>query len=143
MVVQKGERTETHFLNVDLDIHSTSDLQPLVSALGKKVHVLWVGRLKRTYYAHLEVMKITKDADQTIRVFCALVKELPRAERKLWNQARIREFNIGVQGAARPTSYEITLQEETVRAAAELGARIGLTIYGKLKTAPTSVRSSC
>jgi hypothetical protein len=142
MVIYKGGPGETNFLNVDLDIHSKSDLQPLVSALGKQVHVLWVGRLKTTYYAHLEVMKITKDADQTIRVFCALIQELPRAERKLWNQAKIREFNIGVQGAARPTAYEITLQAETVRAAAELGARIGFTIYGKLKTAPRAVRSS-
>lgn len=104
MVVQKSDDlTGTHFLNVDLDIHSKSDLQPLVAVLGEKVLVLHVGRHKRTYHGHLEVTKL-KDADQTIRVFCALIQELPRAERKMWNDAKLREFNIGVQGMAKPTT---------------------------------------
>jgi hypothetical protein len=35
MVINKDKET-THFLNVDLEIYSKSDLQPLVSALGKR-----------------------------------------------------------------------------------------------------------
>jgi hypothetical protein len=39
-----GERsTPTHFLNVDVDVWSKSDLQPLVAALGKKIFVHCVG----------------------------------------------------------------------------------------------------
>jgi hypothetical protein len=37
MTISNGDPEATHFLNVDLDIHSKSDLQPLVSALGEEV----------------------------------------------------------------------------------------------------------
>lgn len=136
-----SELKQTHYLNVDLDIYSKSDLRPLVVTLGKKVSVLFVGREKRSYSTHLELMG-HRNADSTIRGLCALIQSLPPAERKLWSQAKVREFNIGVQGAARPTSYEITLKEETVKATAELGARIGVTIYGRLKKAPRSLQST-
>jgi hypothetical protein len=55
----------TEFLNVELDICAQYDLQPLVSALGKKVMVLYVGRERRSYAAHLELTGIAKSADST------------------------------------------------------------------------------
>jgi hypothetical protein len=119
IVIYKGTPETTHFLNVDLDIYSMSNLQPLVSALGKKVFELHVGRYKRTYCAHLELNRITINADSTIRAFCALIGSLPRAERELWNTAKFRDFNIGVQAAAQPHSHQITLAAETVKAASE------------------------
>src|SRR5882724_7984074 len=97
MVILRGSPDDTHFLNVDPDIYSKSNLQRLVSALGKKVSVLHVGRNKRTFCARLELNRITKDADSTIRAFCGLIESLPSAERELWNKAKIRDFNIGVQ----------------------------------------------
>ncbi len=39
----------TEFLNVDLDIYASYDLQPLVDALGKTVFALYVGRERRGY----------------------------------------------------------------------------------------------
>jgi hypothetical protein len=83
---------KTHFLNVDLDIHSSSDLQPLVSTLGEKVIALYVGRERRTYSAHLELARLTQNADSTIRRFCALIESPPKAARKLWNNAKNRDF---------------------------------------------------
>src|SRR5580704_12650165 len=87
----------TEFLNVDLDIYAPFDLQPLVSSLGKKVIVLYVGRERRSYTAHVELAGLAKSADSTIRRFCALIQTLPRAERQLWNRAKRRDFSIGVQ----------------------------------------------
>ncbi len=125
MVIVKN-MNETYFANVDLDIYSRSNLEPLVAAMGRRVDVLYVGRPKRTYEAHLELSKITQTADATIRGFCALIQTLPKAERKIWDGAKIREFNIGVQGKLKPLTFELTLLEETVRAASEVNARIGL-----------------
>jgi len=71
--------THTHFLNVDLDIFSKRDLQPLLNAFGEKVCILYSGHHGRTYRAHVELAKITKTADATIREFCALLDALPRA----------------------------------------------------------------
>src|SRR5271157_2199944 len=89
---------ETHFLNVDLDVYSKSDLQPLVTALGKGDFALYVGRLQRTYEAHIELAGGNpKSANAAIRAFATLISALPRAQRALWDTAKTREFNIGVQ----------------------------------------------
>ncbi len=137
MVINRGNPTSTHFLNVDLDIYSKADLQPLVSALGKKVMVLYIGRVRQTHCAHLEVAKITKTADATIRAFCSLIQALPKPERNLWNAAKIRDFNIGVQACMQPHSTEFALSAETLNASHELGARIVFTVY-----APESPKKS-
>ena len=129
MVINRGDPASTHFLNVDLDIYSKADLQPLVSALGKKVTVLYVARIRRTHRAHLEVAKITKTADATIRAFCSLIQALPKPERNLWDAAKIRDFNIGVQACTRPHYTEFALSAETLKASYELGARIVFTVY--------------
>ena len=120
---------ESHFMNVDLDIYSRSSLEPLVAAMGQRVRVLFVGRTKRTYEAHLELRRITQTADSTIRGFCALVRALSKAQRNLWDQAKVREFSVGIQAQLKPITFEITLDERTVRAAYEVNARINFTIY--------------
>jgi hypothetical protein len=110
-----------------------SDLQPLVTAMGEKVHVLHIGRHKRTYRAHLELASFSKSksADSAIVGFCALIRTLPKGARRLWNVAKVRDFNIGVQAALQPYAYEIALAPETVRAASEVNARIVLTVYAQ------------
>lgn len=125
----KNASKTTRFLNVDLDVYSRSSLQPLITALGRKVFVLYAGREKRTYSAHLELARDPRNADATIRSFCSLVKSLPRAQRALWNAARVRDFNIGVQAAMHPFSYRIELAADTVKAASEINSRIVFTIY--------------
>lgn len=119
----------TRFLNVDLDIYSRFDLGPLVQALGKKVVVLYAGRVKRAYRAHLEIARFTNNADATIRAFCSLIAKLDSDTRELWNQATHRDFNIGVDAGFAPRAAEFVLAAHTVRAAAELGARIVFTVY--------------
>src|ERR1700752_3499200 len=109
MVGRGVKQSTTHFLNVDLDVDSTSDLQPLVNAFGKKVIVLHIGRIRRTHGVRLELAKTTKSADATIRTFCALIEALPKAGRDLWIAAKVREFNIGVQAGTQPHCCEFPL----------------------------------
>jgi len=71
----------------------------------------------------------SKSADSTIRGFCALIRTLPKAARKLWNAAKVRDFNIGVQAVMQPYWYEIALAPETAKAASGVNARIVLTVY--------------
>jgi hypothetical protein len=119
----------TKFLNVDLDIYSRSDLKPLVTALGQSVLTLHVGREGQTNSAHLELSREPKTADFAIRTLAALIHALPKVERKLWDAAKVRDFNVGVQAAMEPHSYEIPLAYETIKLASELKARIVLTVY--------------
>jgi hypothetical protein len=145
MAIRRDTPNATHFLNVDLDIHSTSSLEPLITALGKRVIVLHTGRNKRLHCAHLEVARFTKDADSTIRAFCNMISSLSRAERKLWDAAKQRDFNIGVQAGHRPHAYEMFLAVDTVKAVSELGARLVVTVYsapGSLADVPLSAGTS-
>ncbi len=63
MGVQNGRSAATHYRNVDLDIYSRHDLRPLIKGFGAKVHVLFVGRERGKYCAHLEVAQHPKTAD--------------------------------------------------------------------------------
>jgi hypothetical protein len=108
----------TRFMNVDLELYSKSDLQPLVSSLGKKVVVLFVGRQRGRCFARLELARSTKSADSTIRTFCRLINDLPEPARDLWNAATARDFSIGVQAETQPHSCDFALAAETVKAVA-------------------------
>lgn len=119
----------THFINVDLDIYSRSNLEPLVTALGKRVFVLYVGRPRRTYEAHLEIAAEPKTADNAIKKFAALINSLPSPARRLWDTAKRRDFSIGVQAAMESEVVDFPLELETVRAVASLKARIVITVY--------------
>ena len=92
----------TRFVNVDLDIYSERDLRPIVKALGRRVIVLYVGRERRKYSAHLEVAKNVRTADSAIWAFCGLIEGLPKPERDLWNTAKVRSFSIGIQAGMQP-----------------------------------------
>jgi hypothetical protein len=121
--------SRTEYLNVDLDIYSRSDLQPLIDALGEKVFVLHAGRDNRTYLAHLELARTYRGPDAAIRAYCSLVQRLPAPARRLWNRAFRRDFHIGVQAGTAPHAWELAVQAETLRLAAASGARIVFTVY--------------
>jgi hypothetical protein len=127
------------FANVDLDIYSRTDLQPLVDALGDEVIDLWVGRVRRTYEAHLEVgWEPRKTPSSIILRFCTLIRGLPATKRKLWNAAKVKSFDIGVEAPESNRHYWSAVSPEAVRAAAEVGAQIAITIYGPMKVAKQS-----
>jgi hypothetical protein len=125
----EADRGTTNFLNVDLDIFSRSRLDPLVSAFGQKVSVLYVGRERRLYSAHLELAVHPKGADAAIRGLAALVHGLPSAKRKLWDAATRRDFNIGVEVADGAPPFEIELAARTIEIVTSLNARIVFTVY--------------
>lgn len=120
---------DTHFLNVDLDIFSRRDLQPLVGRFGRKVHVLFVGRERGRFSAHIEVAKRITTADSTIRAFCRLICSLPEAERQIWDAAIVRSFSIGVQAEAGSPVRDFQVSQGTVTAVSNVGAEIVLTVY--------------
>ena len=119
----------TAFLNVDFDLESSADLQPLITAFGRRVIVLQAGRERRRFVAHLELASAPKTADQAIRRFVKLIEGLPESERQIWDVASVRDFNIGVEAGHEPRAFEIALEAATVTAASSVNARIVLTVY--------------
>jgi hypothetical protein len=58
------------------------------------------------------------NADSLLRRLVTLVKALPRNARRLWNTAQSREFNVGIEAAAKSRTFELRLEPETLMAVA-------------------------
>jgi hypothetical protein len=125
----KKNKEETGFLNVDLDIYSRSNLEALAAALSRKTFVLYLGRQGNRYSAHFEMSTLPKNADATIRGLAALIRALPRSARRLWDGAKTREFNIGLQAASVGRPIEVRLPPETIHDVASLGGQVAITVY--------------
>jgi hypothetical protein len=130
----------THYLNVDLEIYSKRNLQPLAKGFGRKVFVLYVGREYRKFCLKLEAAKNVKTADTAIKTFCDLIERLPEPQRALWNTATVRSFSIGIQAGTQPNPCDFTIRPKTVEAVFLVGAQIVLTIYAP-ETAARSKRA--
>lgn len=126
-----GDLERTHLLNVDLDIVSDSPLEALVEAFGEKVDVLHVGKWGRRYGARLEVGGSGDEDDPNglINRFVTVVEALPKSRRKLWNQARSREFNVGIEAAPRSPMFEWRVDPRTLAAVMRVDGRIVVTVY--------------
>ncbi len=133
MVKDKG----TRFLTVDLEIVARVPLDSVVEAFGEKVFVLYVGRRGRFYYAYLEVANSYRDsAEKMIQKFVAMVKKLPREARKTWDQAKSREFDIGIEEGGKRAEvgqsmqvYFLQLKEKTLKDVMSVKGTIAFTVY--------------
>jgi len=126
----KDEET-TAFLNVDLEVFSRESLAAFVKGLGRSVHVLHEGRWGRKYAACVELWASgwNQSPESIIRRILRLLSRMPRSARTLWNRADVRQFNIGVQAALKPRTFELSLSPESVAAIGRLKARIVFTVY--------------
>lgn len=129
-VVPGFQTQETEFLNVDLDILSAVSLSPLVTAFGDRVIVLYLGKEGRGCGAHLELHNAyRKSTDQLLREFAALVERLPPKARQLWDRAKSRDFNIGVQAGFAPRMHETFVSTQSLTAVAAVGGRVVFTVH--------------
>jgi hypothetical protein len=131
MAEQRAEE-ETRFLNVDLDVEASYDLEPFVGAMGEKVCDLYTGPCDGGFQTHLELSggKIQPgDAEAAIRGFVELLSLLPPGARRLWDGARTRDFNIGIQAGVKPHAVEFSLPAPILAAVADLHARVVVTVY--------------
>lgn len=121
----------TKYINVDLDVISRRPLDALVDAMGERVLVLYVGAQGRGYGAHVELRgsHFGMGVDKAIRGLVRLLKRLPPAARRLWDQARSREFSIGIEAGLRPHGFDLHLQRETLEAVLSVGATLAVTVY--------------
>lgn len=125
------DESKTHYLNVDLDVWSRTLLEPLAKALQPRLSVLYVGGERRRHEAHFELPggPPERDAEKTVLGLTRVVERLPPVAQRLWRQATVREFNVGVQAAAEPYAFELRLSANAVEAAARVGAAMVFTVY--------------
>lgn len=121
----------TTFLNVDLDLQSRYDLQPLIEALSPVIEPLGVWQTGRTHCAFLELVRQPKNADSAIRKMAGVINGLPRAKRKLWDATKSRIFNVGIEAGMTQGTYVEDVSPETVTLVSKLGAHICFTVYSR------------
>lgn len=118
-------------MNVDLDIVARVPLDDLVEAMGERVFVLHIGNRGRRYEAHVELASshMAMPADRTIMSLVSIVKKLPRRYRRIWDSAKSRDFNVGIEAGLEPRSYELRLGQRTIDAVAEVRGDVVVTVY--------------
>lgn len=130
-MTRRLESERTHYLNVDLDILAPVPLDDLVRGFGDAALILYVGGARRKYEAHVELAssRMSSSADHTIIALARLVQRLPPRHRKVWNSAKLREFNIGIQAGFEPHGFELHLQQRTVDAISAVQGTLAVTVY--------------
>jgi hypothetical protein len=114
------------FLNVDLDVASTEDLTPLLRALEPVAYALE----RPAGLASFELGDPTPtQPEPLILEFVRLISGLPAEARGIWERATKRTFDIGMQSSHEPAQASYRLSAETLRAAADIGAEIAITVY--------------
>ena len=116
------------FLNVDVEVVSTGDLEPLAAAMARGACQLAYYRRGGRHHVRFELDTSPRSADQGIRAFAKLLNRLPPKARRLWNAARRRDFDIGIQAPRHSGSAILELSREAVQLVGKLRGRILFTV---------------
>ena len=115
------------FLNIDLDIESNDNIELLVNELGKRMSVMNNNEIDNIYYASFETGY--SEENEIINEYVSIVNELSPQAKVLWNNCKKRVFNVGYECGRKPSSYESKINENSIKALAEINGSIYITIY--------------
>ena len=118
------------FLNIDLDIESTSPLDSLAQEFGDQVIVTFSGRMNGRHCLYMESADAGRSQDAVLNALCSLVEGLSESGRRLWDAADKREFDLGYEtrlSFERANRFKI--RPGTLRRVTGLGATVAVTIY--------------
>lgn len=118
------------FKNVDLEIVSRSKLHAIEAAVDDRAHAIFSGPLRRgIFLLSLECNSYPKDANAAIVELCTAVEGLGKSERRLWERALKRTFDVGYGITPGSRGVHVALQPETLRRVTAIGATIAFTCY--------------
>ncbi len=137
-------KEDFHFINIDLEIKSLKNLQPIIEELGDKVFVLFNDKPFQNsdeYWLSLEIRDYDTyqnfddekqeigGVDIILSAFCNLLEGLSVNSKKLWERCHQKEFDVGFACGNTEKSYHTTIKSETLQRIAKLGATIHFTVY--------------
>lgn len=118
------------FKNVDLEIVSRSKLDAIEVAVDHKAHALFSGPIRKgVFLLSLECNSYPKDADAAILELCAAVEGLGKSERRLWERALRRTFDVGYGITPGSRAVHVALRPKTLGRITALGATVAFTCY--------------
>ena len=115
---------------MDLEIVSRSRLALLEAGFSKAAHALHSAALRTgIYLLSLESNRYPKDADSGIVALCNAVDELGGAERRLWDRALSRTFDVGCSLETKSRLVQVVLRPETLKRVIALRATVAFSCY--------------
>ena len=120
---------DIRYLNVDLLIKSRSDLTPIVKAFGEDVIVMSNDKFGEFYYAYFEIAGSHAGPNEDIGYFCSLIEGLEDGDKKLWDNAFYRIFDIGYESGTSNNSYSSDLKAYVISKISEVNASVRVTVY--------------
>ncbi|RYD21739.1 MAG: hypothetical protein EOP88_10335 [Verrucomicrobiaceae bacterium] len=125
------------FLNADLEITSSEDLEPIRSAFAPYGHrfseMCCVQNGPGSYFArfeiHLDDERDDHDADMKIQAFCDAIAELQGPARQAWDHATRRVIDLGYQSDNHCAPFSDSLSLDALRRMESLRIELALTIY--------------
>jgi hypothetical protein len=118
------------FLNVDLEIESSSPLGPLEHELSTSTITLYSGPgPKKQHLLCLECALWPENPDQAISILCEAIENLSTRGHKSWERAKKKQFDIGFELIPKTPMARAKLNTESVARIVALNATIAFTCY--------------
>jgi hypothetical protein len=124
-----------HFLNVDLDVWSATDLTGLAAELESVCVILHAGTTGRGKSLLSVVVLESLDCDTAhgpdpvIHDLCGVIEALSPAGLALWYSATVRQFDVGYDAQPGHPAARFVLRPDTIGRVARLGATLAVTVY--------------
>lgn len=117
----------THFLNIDLDIESNTDISLLVDELSVHLSKLSCHECQGIYRASFEPHQ--HDIENIINEYVSAITSLSANGVNLWEGCSKREFNIGFQSGSHPKAYETAISQEVLKKILSVNGQLSITLY--------------
>ena len=130
--MNKTLSSPAEFLNLDLELTSIVDLNPLVAHFGNNVFVLINEENENGYFLCLEPIiegTLSDNIENCINHFIQLVSELPNELIEIWNSCTLRVFDFGFDGGLEELPLHTTITAESLNKIVHINAEIRITIY--------------
>jgi hypothetical protein len=118
-------RSETTFLNVDLDVRAKHGLEELLDSIKGSVIVLH----RTTEEASVELNRNCSTPEEAIQHFVALIGSLAPEARRIWDQSEVRKMNVGIQAGNEPHAVSFAVSGQNVLKLAGIGGELVITVY--------------